>query len=284
MTATLIVLFAVVLVFGVLEGLWAHRQRPDSAHLRADLLFVGCDFLGHVLASVLRLGLPVGVAWLARGHYEGPMASLPVWAQVGLGSLVLEFGIWAMHWAWHRFDALYPFHETHHAIEHVYFLSGLRQHPVQFLGDQMAFALLLTLCGLSPEAVGFVALVQLVAACFTHSNLNVKMPGPLKYLIASPRFHVLHHDRTGAHAYKNLGGALSCFDYLFGTAVDPDDVPEPVALGDGAEDPREVLASLVAPFKRKPQPKESQPDEPQPSQPQESAQESTQPERETVAA
>ncbi|MGE0708096.1 MAG: sterol desaturase family protein [Planctomycetota bacterium] len=252
MTATLIVLLAVVVLFAALERRFGHRPGPDAAHVRADAWFLVCDFLGNLVASAARLAIPAGLAFLARGRWEGPLAQAPLWGQVLAGSLLLEWGIWFTHWCWHRFDLLYRFHATHHAIEHVYFLSGLRQHPVQFLGDQLFFAALLTAVGLSAEAVLACSLVQLVAACYTHSNLNIRIPGPLKYLLASPRFHVLHHDRSGAHARKNLGGALSLFDYLFGTASDPDREPEPRALGEGVRDPRRVGDALLAPFRREP--------------------------------
>lgn len=233
MSALLLVLAASVVAFALLETRFGARRRADARHVRTDLAYVASDFAGNLAVNALRPGFPLALAWLFGQAWQGPVAGWHPLAQLALGAVVLEWAIWFTHWCWHRFDVLYPFHAVHHASTHVYFLSGLRQHPVQFVGDQVFFALLLTLIGVQPELVGLLAILQMVLAFFTHSNLDLRLRGGLKYVVASPRFHVLHHDRSGRGDYKNLGGGLSLFDWLFGTALDPDEVAPPEALGSG---------------------------------------------------
>jgi sterol desaturase/sphingolipid hydroxylase (fatty acid hydroxylase superfamily) len=235
-TVLLSILAASVVVFALLETLLAARERAPARHVRTDLAYVASDFVLNLGVNALRPAFPAAIAWLAGGAWRGPLAATGFWVQLAAGALLLEAAIWATHWAWHRFDALYPFHAVHHGSTHVWFLSGLRQHPVQFVADQLVFALLLTLAGVGFEVVGLLAAVQMVSAFLTHSNLALpwlaKVPG-LKYVLCTPRFHILHHDAAGVGARKNLGGGLSLFDWLLGTALDPDVHAAPDALGSG---------------------------------------------------
>ncbi|HZU99334.1 MAG TPA: sterol desaturase family protein [Planctomycetota bacterium] len=242
------VLAASLLVFALAEAFFGWRERAPREHLATDAAYLASDFGLNFAVNGLRAAIPAGLAWAVGHAWRGPLWDRPIWVQLVLGGLVLEWAIWFAHWCWHRFDVLYPFHAVHHGSSHVYFLSGLRQHPVQFVGDQVFFALLLVLGGVRPDAIVLLAIFQMVAAFFTHSNLDIRF-GPLKYVLTSPRFHVIHHTASRETAMKNLGGGLSLFDWLFGTALDPDARPAPAELGPGEPYPTTYRGQLVQPFR-----------------------------------
>ena len=68
--------------------------------------------------------------------------------------------------------------------------------------------------------------VAVIAIClgavnfWVHSNLNVSL-GPLNYVFITPPFHRTHHSMADAAMNRNFGNILSCWDYLFGSAVQP---------------------------------------------------------------
>tara|TARA_B100000131_G_scaffold126492_1_gene123644 strand:- start:143 stop:493 length:351 start_codon:yes stop_codon:yes gene_type:complete len=57
---------------------------------------------------------------------------------------------------------------------------------------------------------------------WVHSNVNLSL-GPLNYLLVTPPFHRIHHSMAEAAIDRNFGNILSCWDYLFRTAVEPTD-------------------------------------------------------------
>lgn len=230
---TFVALTAGVALFALIESVWRFREGPSRSHFLMDVKFLLGDVLANLLVHAARVGIPMVVAWRVGNAFRGPLAASPSWLQLAVGVISLEFAIWFTHWCWHRFDFLYPFHAVHHASTHVYFLSGLRQHPVQFVGDQLFIALVMAALGLRPAYVGLLVLVQMFLAFFTHANLNLRF-GPLKYVFTSPRMHLLHHTVERRMSRKNLGGGLSLFDWIFGTAVDPDVEPVPRQLGSSA--------------------------------------------------
>ena len=55
---------------------------------------------------------------------------------------------------------------------------------------------------------------------FVHANTRISL-GPLIYLLASPRFHRVHHSLATGHRDKNFASFFPVLDVLFGTAYFP---------------------------------------------------------------
>lgn len=87
--------------------------------------------------------------------------SLPTWAQVLIGFLILEFGIYFWHRIMHQVDPIWRFtHQMHHAAERPDIWGAYYFHPVDMLG----WALLGSLClvgifGLSADAAFIVGII-----------------------------------------------------------------------------------------------------------------------------
>jgi sterol desaturase/sphingolipid hydroxylase (fatty acid hydroxylase superfamily) len=125
---------------------------------------------------------------------------------------------WAAHLANHRVRALWRFHELHHSQEDMSVLTVFRTHPF------VHFVYLVALVpGIVLIANGGISTGLLIAYAgfvgLAHSNIRLGF-GPLGRIFVSPNFHRIHHRLEGRQDV-NLGFALSIWDHMFKTAVNP---------------------------------------------------------------
>ncbi len=169
-----------------------------------------------------------------------PPLPAPRWA-AGIATtivqvLALELGYWGLHYAFHKVPAMWAIHRVHHSAEVMTPLTEWRQHPIEFV----AFANVLTLAmGASYGAMSWLfgpgaepfTLFQLNIALvlhlltfhhLRHSGVWIAATGWLGRLVHSPAHHQIHHSTDPRHFDKNLGYALSIWDWVFGTLWIPD--------------------------------------------------------------
>ncbi len=147
--------------------------------------------------------------------------------------VLLDLFQWITHFAIHRINVLWRFHQVHHSIKEMGFAGHLRYHwmeniiykPLKTLG-------IMLLGGFEPEQAFMVHFFTIIVGHINHSNLKISY-GPLKYLLNNPVMHLYHHAyhlpenrRYGV----NYGLTLSVWDYLFRTAYVPEDGGE-IKLG-----------------------------------------------------
>jgi sterol desaturase/sphingolipid hydroxylase (fatty acid hydroxylase superfamily) len=153
------------------------------------------------------------------------LSALPMWAQLIIFFIVLDFVQWLTHVALHRFPVLWEFHKVHHSVEEMGFAAHLRFHwmenvlykPLKTLG-------VMVLGGFEPEQAYIVHFVAITIGHLNHANIKLTY-GPLKYIFNNPVMHLWHHvyHMPGGRKYGlNYGISLSLWDYVFGTA----DIPE----------------------------------------------------------
>jgi sterol desaturase/sphingolipid hydroxylase (fatty acid hydroxylase superfamily) len=83
-----------------------------------------------------------------------------------------------------------------------------------------------------------------LATVFVHSNVRVAL-GPLRFLIATPRFHHRHHQRGGAVA--NFASLLPIIDVVFGSHSDTTSR----SFGVERKLPDSFVGLLLAPLRRR---------------------------------
>lgn len=215
-----------------------------------------------IVRHVTRLAVVIAIVPLALAIYGrvdpsdimngfGPAARLPLWVQAGLILVVGDFiGYW-MHRAFHQ-RWLWSFHAIHHSPRHLDWLSAVRQHPVNDAVMKVATTLPLLALGFAPKAVAGVLPVLLLFALLVHADLDWDW-GPLRSVIASPRFHRWHHTSEAEARDKNLAGLLPVWDILFGTYYMPKD-RRPSRFGTDTPLPKGLLGQLAFPFQRAPKP------------------------------
>ena len=92
-----------------------------------------------------------------------------------------------MHMKW-----LWPVHAIHHSDPVVNALTTYRIHALKSLVMWSSYTILLTWLGLPADAIGVGALILLLHNVYVHIDVDWGH-GPLRMLVASPRFHRWHH-------------------------------------------------------------------------------------------
>lgn len=158
-------------------------------------------------------------------------SSLPFLAQVAVGFLLLELGIYWWHRTKHTTPLLWRwFHQMHHSAERLDIWGAFYFHPLDMIGWALLASLALVLgVGLSGEAVLVVNV--LATFCSMYQHMNVRTPRWLGLFVQRPESHSLHHKR-GHHA--NNYGDLPLLDMIFGTFANPKDFQPEVGFHDGA--------------------------------------------------
>ena len=138
-------------------------------------------------------------------------------ADIAVGLLLFELGGYAYHRLAHAVPALWRLHEIHHSSETMDWLASFRQHPLEIVLVTLAQNAPLVLLGVPLGAHAAVLVALKLATVFVHSNVRVPI-GPLRFVVATPRFHHRHHQRGGAVA--NFASFLPLLDVLFGSYSD----------------------------------------------------------------
>jgi sterol desaturase/sphingolipid hydroxylase (fatty acid hydroxylase superfamily) len=246
----LIGLLVVAAVFGLIERL-APAEAPRRT-LRDRWVDLPWWLLQPVAKEVSRgvvlvvVGLPLVALGLAGGDAVyagfGPVGRLPLWVQLPTLLVVVDGVGYLTHRFWFH-GPLWRWHAVHHAPEAVDWASALRVHPVNELVNRVVHAVPAVALGFDPAAV--VGVVPLLAgwALVLHTDVAWSF-GPLRHVVATPRFHRWHHAR-GAHC--NFAGLFTWFDRLGGTLHAADRGPE--RLGVEEEVPQGLFAALAWPLR-----------------------------------
>ncbi|MDA1194651.1 MAG: sterol desaturase family protein [Planctomycetota bacterium] len=230
--------FAILLaIFLPLEILFpAHpRERGAKRRLRAeygtDLLFAFGQFLLWTAPVVFVLTL------VYRHSSQLPLAGVrafvgaqPFWLQF-LGVILLcDVGIYWGHRLSHKFEFLWRFHRVHHTAKTVDWVAAYREHPFDNLYTRLIENLPAILLGFPLEALAGFAMFRGLWALYIHSNVSLS-PGPLRYLLGSPRLHHWHHE-VGHSGKVNFANLSPLMDLAFGTYYDPGQMPERYGIPD----------------------------------------------------
>ncbi|MDC6351620.1 sterol desaturase family protein [Zeaxanthinibacter sp. PT1] len=153
-----------------------------------------------------------------------PLGELPVWAQLLIFFVILDFFQWITHIMLHRYHFLWRFHQIHHSVKEMGFAAHFRFHwmenvlykPLKTLGVML-------LGGFEPEQAYVVHFAAIAIGHLNHSNIKLSY-GPLRYIINNPVMHLYHHayELPKGKAGVNYGISLSLWDYLFGTTYIPE--------------------------------------------------------------
>jgi sterol desaturase/sphingolipid hydroxylase (fatty acid hydroxylase superfamily) len=112
--------------------------------------------LGGANMFLLRVILPGGLVALAYTGYGGGVfgwLELPLWVEIFISLIILDFVIYAQHMALHHIPFLWPLHATHHAEQTLDVSSGLRFHPGEALVSLGVKAVAVLALGVHPAAV-----------------------------------------------------------------------------------------------------------------------------------
>jgi sterol desaturase/sphingolipid hydroxylase (fatty acid hydroxylase superfamily) len=245
LSSSVAVFLTLALLALVLER-WRPARRVDR------LRDLGTDVLSFALAVAFNRSLDALLAPLAAAtvpeEVQQALAGLraqPTWLKIVLAVAIADFCLYWIHRAQHTWDWAWRTHAWHHSIEELYWFSGFRTsflHSLFYNIPQVAIPVLLLGLGTLETALCFA--ISMVVQFWEHVNLRVDL-GPLDRVLVTPDYHRVHHALT-ERRLKNLAPTFSLWDRLFGTWVDPRQVPQSTPLGIGEPIERRRLPRLLA--------------------------------------
>ncbi|PCJ93352.1 MAG: sterol desaturase [Flavobacteriaceae bacterium] len=156
----------------------------------------------------------------------------PMWIQLVVFFVVLDFVQWFTHILLHRFPVLWNFHKVHHSVKEMGFAAHLRYHWMEnVLYKPLKIFGVMLLGGFEPQQAYIVHFIAITIGHLNHANIKITW-GPFKYLFNNPVMHLYHHAYTlpKGRIGVNFGISLSLWDYIFKTNYIPEESGS-IALG-----------------------------------------------------
>ncbi len=224
---------------------WRDRQTIN------DLVHgVALSTLGPRLGEALMLTLAISAAAYISDSFGGGLwpVAWPLWGQIILAFVIIDFAEWGKHWLYHHWRYLWPVHALHHNPDRLHVAKGARLHFLEATIRYGVISVPLIVLGAPPEVLFWYAALINFLGNLNHSNIDMPMPGFMHYLIATPQVHRLHHALDSDLGQSNLSGFTMLPDLLFGTFRHPSRHP---LWEIGIEDnpiPNNILAQLLSPI------------------------------------
>jgi len=203
------------------------------------LLFFTIDPLWDALFGALSLHGHAG--WQLDQSFAGwwPGVSDTALAAFVVYLVVFDFADYAIHRGQHGLQAWWALHALHHSQRRMTMWSDSRNHLLDDLLRDVLLVLLAHGIGVPPgQFVAVVAVTQLVEN-LQHANWRASYGAVGERLLASPRFHRLHHSIGLGHESSGRGTLGGCnfavlfpvWDVIFRTA-NFDDRYDPTGIRD----------------------------------------------------
>ncbi len=239
------ILFVLVVPF---EKLFPrHRQKLRRSQLWTDI--------GYALAAPALQGIGllagfvvavVSLAWIPGLLLRPLVAMIPAGMLPFVGIALFDLAIYWTHRWYHEVPFLWRFHAIHHSPEHMDWISGFRNHPLDGTLIAPAFIFLLA-AGFDAEFTGVLAIVQIVLGIFLHANVRWRFRWFHKIVI-TPEFHHWHHANEPGAINSNYSVFLPAWDLVFGTYFMPKD-RRPQVYGVTEHVPAGMVAQLWHPLR-----------------------------------
>ena len=205
---------------------WLKAGR-DAMEWSGDMRKSGLVNIGLVAFNAFAIVIPMAAAIALLGWMQSvPHISASVWddapwvLRAFAALLIFDLVNYAIHRWSHVNKWIWPLHAVHHSDTQMHFLTANRAHVLEWLIAIPLTAAVGFLCGLSIGDVVMLGLIREAHQYYVHSNLDWSH-GPLRHVIAGPRFHRWHHvDREDAYD-KNFSLFFPFIDVAFGTYYVP---------------------------------------------------------------
>lgn len=171
-------------------------------------------------------------------------AGVPAWILVPLAIFVYDVANYWNHRIMHK-RLFWPVHAIHHSEPDVGGLTTFRVHAFESLVMMGSYTLLLSWLGFPPGVLAGSAVLLGLFNVYQHIDVDWHH-GPLRYVLASPRYHQWHHADVPAAYGKNLANVFPFLDLAFGTYYVPG--PCTVALGAKGVPQNDVVRLLLYPL------------------------------------
>jgi len=175
----------------------------------------------------------------------------PIAAQIILGLVIAEFGLYWAHRLAHEVPLIWRVHAIHHSVKRLWFVNTGRFHILDALLSITFGLILLMLAGAPEVIVQWVSMITAFIGMLTHCNVNMRF-GVLSIIFNTPELHRWHHSKDLREGNKNYGENLMLWDWLFGTYYRKKHLrpPQDIGLRSGSM-PSSFGKQLLYPFFKK---------------------------------
>jgi ornithine lipid hydroxylase len=174
-------------------------------------------------------------------------ADWPLFAQVPLGLIVAELGLYIAHRGGHVWRPMWLFHALHHSVTRLWVVNTGRFHIVDTIVKIILSQTPLYLLGAPLPVFLWVSAVTAFIGLLTHCNIDVRT-GPFDLVFCTPRLHRWHHSKVIAEGNMNYGENLMLWDQIFGTYFNPPRRRPPADIGIDGRIATGFLPQLAQPF------------------------------------
>lgn len=168
----------------------------------------------YLLSGVGTMVVLSQAAPLIRSHVTPWIEWHSLWWEIPLCFIIAEFLNYVIHVAKHKNQFLWKLHFQHHIENRYNIWMVSHNHAVEVVLSGLMISGILALAGMTPFAMQIYFTFYTLAKTYQHSAHFYSL-GPLDYLIVSPAYHRVHHQKGES---SNYGSTLTVFDFLFGTA------------------------------------------------------------------
>jgi sterol desaturase/sphingolipid hydroxylase (fatty acid hydroxylase superfamily) len=149
---------------------------------------------------------------------------LPQGLMLVVGVLLFDLFAYFDHRISHHFRPLWALHIVHHSDPQVDCSTAIRAHPGEAVVSVFLSFGFLALLGI-PVWVYFIRAAFMVPLALWH-HANIALPAlmdrAIRWVVVTPRMHLLHHSPREEQTNSNYGHMFSVWDRMFGTYRDPD--------------------------------------------------------------
>jgi sterol desaturase/sphingolipid hydroxylase (fatty acid hydroxylase superfamily) len=220
--AALLLEFAANRKTSTIQKLW---RRDISSDLKRDISIWSMEMLliWPLLGKILTLSIGVWIGQLFNQLASSaiktkllaliPFAPLQILAALLLGDFVFYW----LHRLFHKYPALWQLHKYHHSTREMSVFSGQRDNPAAGQLFAIFTGLPSAIFGSPPTMPSIVVFLNLFHSEIIHSQIKSDWGWIGRWLIVSPRGHLLHHSKYTEHHDKNFAFLFPIWDRIFGT-------------------------------------------------------------------
>lgn len=216
--------FATILVvMALLETIFPRRARRISRQQRwtTNFSILLTDYAAVFVVIFLGMASAVAAAAFAAGKGWGilNLIDLPVWLELLIAFVILDFVIWGQHVATHKIPMLWRLHRVHHSDQDMDASTAIRFHPLEIIFSIFLKSIAVLIIG--PAVVAVILFEAFVNGTALFNHANVRLPkwldATVRLVFVTPDFHRVHHSTIVRETDSNYGFGLSVWDRIFGT-------------------------------------------------------------------
>lgn len=196
------------------------RMRQDKATRDIRNVFMSLTTAATISLTEKPITAPLSRAVEHHGFGLLKLRRLPVWAELVLSVVLLDYTLYIWHYLTHKVPLLWRFHLAHHVDLDLDASTALRFHAGEMLLSVPWRAAQVAVLGISPLGLALWQTLTLMEILFHHSNMRLpyEVERRLCRLIVTPRVHGIHHSVVREETDSNWATIFSWPDYLHGTS------------------------------------------------------------------